>query len=189
MDVNRKPQAVQHSIIDQLRKENEALRSQLEALRALSFEDALTGLKNRRYFDERLQAEIDRARRHRTHLSVVVIDIDHFKEVNDRLGHHAGDDLLKKVADLLRSVVREHDVVCRIGGDEFAIVLTGVDAAGGRCFLDRVRRRVSRQKVSLSLGLACWADHEDARAFVADADAAMYRDKVARKANRSLFAA
>jgi len=177
------------TIIAQLQRENEALRRELDALRAMSAQDPLTGLKNRRYFDERLASELDRAVRRRESLSLLVIDLDGFKALNDTQGHLAGDECLRRVARLLEVAVREHDIVCRIGGDEFAVILPGADEEGARYVAKRIRDRVAgarrRQglEVGLSLGTASWdAGYDDLPAFVAAADAAMYQDKQRRRA-------
>lgn len=99
-----------------------ALREQQSQLRQAAFTDALTGVWNRRYFDKFLPAMMNHARARRHELSLLVFDIDNFKQFNDRFGHAAGDDILREVSKLLRSVVRPCDRVCRIGGDEFAVV-------------------------------------------------------------------
>lgn len=99
-----------------------ALREQQAQLRQAAFTDALTGVWNRRYFDRFLPSMLQHARERRHELSLLVFDIDNFKQFNDRFGHAAGDEILREVSKLLRSVVRPCDRVCRIGGDEFAVV-------------------------------------------------------------------
>ncbi|MBL0921728.1 MAG: diguanylate cyclase [Phycisphaerales bacterium] len=99
-----------------------ALREQQSQLRQAAFTDALTGVWNRRYFDKFLPSMLNHARARRHELSLLLFDIDNFKQFNDRFGHAAGDDILREVSKLLRSVVRPCDRVCRIGGDEFAVV-------------------------------------------------------------------
>jgi diguanylate cyclase (GGDEF)-like protein len=108
----------------------------------LSREDFLTGLNNRRAFSEALKIEVFRARRYRHQISIVYIDLDNFKQVDDRYGHYAGDLLLSKVADVLRSSVREVDVVARLGGDEFALLLPETDAVAVRLALNKIEKAV-----------------------------------------------
>ncbi|NBC11270.1 MAG: diguanylate cyclase [Planctomycetes bacterium] len=99
-----------------------AMRQRIEQLRDLSLRDELTGAWNRRYFNRFLQRILERARSERQQVTLLVFDIDDFKRYNDRFGHSAGDDILREAARLMQSVVREHDVVARIGGDEFAVI-------------------------------------------------------------------
>ncbi|HSD01435.1 MAG TPA: GGDEF domain-containing protein [Gaiellales bacterium] len=101
--------------------------------------DPLTGLLNRRGFDERLEAEQIRARRSPRPLAIVSFDIDHFKRINDAAGHEAGDHVLTRVAALLREHARAGDLVARVGGEEFVVVLPQSDAAGGTAFAERIR--------------------------------------------------
>lgn len=172
-------------LVERLRDENDRLRAELAALRALSYEDPLTGLKNRRYCDERLAAEVDRARRHGAPVSVVVVDVDDFKAINDTHGHLVGDEVLRWVAAFLASSVREHDVVCRTGGDEFVVILPGVDADGAAHLVARVRRLLARagvgparRRLRLSLGAATsLGDVDAADTLLGSADLAMYADK------------
>lgn len=179
-------------LLERLLRENARLKAQLAEIRALSFEDALTGLKNRRYFDERLEAEVDRATRHATPLSVIVVDVDHFKTINDTHGHLAGDEILRWVARFLSASAREHDVVCRTGGDEFMIILPSADAAGAQRLIERIRQRLAGAaavgpwgRVSLSLGTSTWGPECDqARVLVGAADLAMYEDKRSRRCAR-----
>jgi diguanylate cyclase (GGDEF)-like protein len=129
----------------------------------MSVRDGLTGVYNRRYFEERLAAEFAFAQRHATGLSVILADIDHFKKVNDTWGHHAGDTVLRRVAVELQAGVRTEDVVARFGGEEFAILARGIDVEGARMFAERVRVIIQRAvitwesdriPVTMSLGVA-----------------------------------
>lgn len=169
---------------------------ELAALAALARVDALTGLANRRAFDEALAAAVARARRGGAPLAVAVLDVDHFKRVNDTLGHAAGDAVLREVAARARAAVRESDLLARVGGEELAILLAGegLDAAAETA--DRVRRAVAASPVAtvggalavtLSAGCAALAPGDpDGAALVARADARLYdakragRNRVAR---------
>ena len=149
--------------------------------------DALTGLHNRRYFHETLARECARARRYDRRLALVVVDIDDFKSVNDRIGHLAGDDVLALVAERLRSVVRGADVACRIGGDEFAVILPG--RAGQR--LAPLRPHQGRScsfglpadaaRLEISAGVAELGPEDDATSLFQRADEALYGSKAAGK--------
>ena len=94
--------------------------------------DALTGLHNRRYFHETLSREVARAQRYDRQLALVVLDLDDFKAINDRIGHLTGDAVIAESAERVRDVVRTADIACRVGGDEFAVILAGVDACRRR---------------------------------------------------------
>jgi diguanylate cyclase (GGDEF)-like protein len=115
--------------------------------------DALTGLANRRALDERLEEELDRARRYRTHLSLVLVDIDDFKQVNDRYGHQSGDDLLRAFATALSGSLRELDLAARFGGEEFALLLPGTPSGGACIVAEQIRRLVSELEVAGPGGL------------------------------------
>lgn len=117
-------------------------KSSLEQERELARTDYLTGAVNGRHFGEVAEAEIRRARRHGHPFSVVYMDVDDFKVVNDRLGHSAGNRLLKSVADTLRRDVRDVDVVARLGGDEFAVLMPETGAGAARVAVARIRRRL-----------------------------------------------
>lgn len=140
-------------------------------------EDSLTGLANRRGIDERLAFEWERARRHNRPLSVVLLDLDNLKEVNDQRGHEAGDDLLRAVAVQLRSTVRSIDQVGRWGGDEFLVICieTGEAAAAlvGRKIADRLPAPVSYGVATLQRG-------QTAKELLSVADRALYRAKERR---------
>jgi diguanylate cyclase (GGDEF)-like protein/putative nucleotidyltransferase with HDIG domain len=154
--------------------------------------DPLTGLANHRRFHEELRAEVARADRHGWPLAIALIDIDHFKQVNDTLGHHAGDELLRAVASGLRAAARSGELVARLGGDEFGAILPGTDDRGAEAFGARVRAIVGRNPavlandITLSIGVTDRVQAPDADGLVRHADAALYwakahgRDAVAR---------
>jgi diguanylate cyclase (GGDEF)-like protein len=149
--------------------------------------DDLTGLVNRRRFIEALQAEIERARRFGSPLTVILADLDDFKRVNDELGHHAGDIVLRSFADLMRSHVREVDVPGRIGGEEFAIVLPETDADGAARVAERMRQALGAVslrveddrsvRVTASFGVADLQADQSGDDLLRAADAALYRAK------------
>jgi diguanylate cyclase (GGDEF)-like protein len=155
--------------------------------RQLADFDALTGLHNRRYFYETLAREIARAHRYARRLALLVFDVDDFKAVNDRIGHLAGDGVLSDVAHRVRAVVRSADVACRIGGDEFAVILpeSGLDEA--EQLYRRLESEVSTRpivhagRLHISAGLAEAAAHDDAVTLFQRADEALYRAKGAGK--------
>jgi diguanylate cyclase (GGDEF)-like protein len=142
-----------------------------EEVRLLSLTDPLTGLANRRQMDVAFERVISAAARGEP-LSVVMIDLDHFKQVNDTLGHQAGDRLLKKVADAMREVARGSDLVVRYGGDEFMLILPGTRSPS--TVVQRLRERLGKE-VQFTEGIAQWGpETETAEALVAAADAALY---------------
>src|SRR6516162_8177819 len=128
--------------------------------RQLADLDSLTGLHNRRYFYETLAREVDRAQRYQRRLSLVIVDVDGFKEINDRIGHLAGDAVLAEIADRIRQVVRSADIPCRVGGDEFAVIVPEVEVGQARQLVGRIQRAVSSQpilragRVRVSAGVA-----------------------------------
>ncbi|MDH5671924.1 MAG: diguanylate cyclase [Myxococcales bacterium] len=155
----------------------------------LMIRDPLTQLVNRRQVDDRLRSEFAYARRHRSPLHCMMVDIDHFKEVNDTYGHQVGDAVLREVARLLEHAVRVEDMVGRYGGEEFAICIRGIDKLGAFALAERLRRAIEelelqhhdqRVRVTTSVGVASLRpSHKDVEALVADADAALYEAKQA----------
>jgi diguanylate cyclase (GGDEF)-like protein len=126
----------------------------LEKALALASSDELTGLTNRRGFYERFEIEIERSRRNPSAMCVVMIDVDHFKRLNDTYGHLAGDRVLKALADLFQQNVRRSDVVCRFGGEEFAFLLPDTHAQSACELLERIRKKVERLRIRGSQGEA-----------------------------------
>jgi diguanylate cyclase len=129
---------------------SEWLQSLIDSLVDLSSRDALTGLANRRQFELALAREVDRVARSGEPALLLALDIDHFKRINDRHGHAAGDLVLKSVAAALTDTVRPMDLVARIGGEEFAIILPNCASAFGETVAERLRRRVEREPVQVS---------------------------------------
>ena len=144
--------------------------------------DGLTGLWNRRYFDQRLSSELASCQRHGRVLSCIMADIDRFKQVNDNYGHPAGDAVIRAVAEVIRTVCRSEDVACRHGGEEFAILCPDVSAAGAAVLAERLRSAVEAApltipglRVTCSFGVSESAARPDE--LVSRADAALYRAK------------
>jgi diguanylate cyclase (GGDEF)-like protein len=148
----------------------------------LSIHDSLTGLYNRRYFYQRLQEEVERAKRQGRHLALVILDVDHFKDYNDSHGHLDGDEVLRTLAQILASSIRQNvDTAYRYGGDEFAVLLVETDLEQGRKVAERIRKAFADKKIdhcTLSLGVASLTPQggtmED---LIREADEAMYRAK------------
>ncbi len=155
--------------------------------------DSLTGIYNRRHFDERLAHECAAARRHRRPLALLLIDIDNFKAVNDAFGHPTGDAVLRGVAQTLKDGLRCEDLPFRYGGEEFAVLLRETELPGALRLAERLRRSVERSaypsiertdpplKVTVSIGVATFGTALDDRKLVEDADAGLYEAKRAGK--------
>jgi diguanylate cyclase (GGDEF)-like protein len=149
--------------------------------------DALTGLHNRRYFHESLQRECARAQRYGRRLALVVLDLDDFKAINERIGHLAGDGVLAEAAERMRSVVRAADIPCRVGGDEFAVILPESGMGQADQLYRRIEAAISArpigqvQRLTLSAGVAELGENDDARSLFERADEALYRAKEAGK--------
>jgi diguanylate cyclase (GGDEF)-like protein len=159
-----------------------------ESMRNLSIRDPLTGLFNRRYMQEALIQEQHRSRRNKVELAVIMIDIDYFKKYNDKFGHDGGDAVLRALGTFLRSHVRKSDIVCRYGGEEFAVILSPSTADGATLRAEKIREEAQLMKVhhanrdlgaiTLSLGVAMFPEQgNDAESIVKAADVALYRAK------------
>lgn len=151
--------------------------------------DDLTGLFNRRYYDQKILAEYRRSRRNLSALSLVVVDIDHFKKVNDTHGHIAGDQCLVAVAQQLKQALhRSSDIACRYGGEEFCLILPETEPAGAMAFAEELRHKISQLSVdyqgvmiplTISCGVSCYQQQEGAspESLFAAADQALYQAK------------
>jgi diguanylate cyclase (GGDEF)-like protein len=163
--------------------ELEELRRENERLLALTYRDPLTGLRNRRFFSERLSEELCRAHRGRTVMSVICVDLNGFKDVNDTLGHHAGDKALIAVGRFMESLTRAEDLCCRLGGDEFTVLLPDTDEASCRIVVDRLRQHQAALAATglgqrgLAVGMASFRSGDDEVRLLARADEEMYADK------------
>ena len=150
--------------------------------------DGLTGLHNRGYFDQRFGQELAAARRYRRCIGLLLLDVDHFKNINDTLGHPRGDQVLRKLASLVRSTVRESDIACRYGGEELAIILTQTSCRdtynAGLRLAEAIRSSeeltaMAGRRVTVSIGAACMGADESksAEKLLQEADEALYRVK------------
>jgi len=167
-----------------------ALEDANKKLEALSITDGLTGLKNRRYFDLMYPREFRRAIRDRTPLTVMLLDIDHFKNFNDNYGHLTGDDCLRMVATIIESEIqRVGDMAFRYGGEEFCVMLPNTKAQGGKLLAERIRSRIEtadfkvedlQVNVTISIGLTSVVPTRDFTEdeLVACADKALYQSKL-----------
>jgi diguanylate cyclase (GGDEF)-like protein len=155
--------------------------------RKLADLDALTGLHNRRYFHETLAREVARAQRYDRQLALIVFDLDDFKAINDRIGHLSGDAVLAEASDRVRDVVRSADVACRIGGDEFAVIMPESSVTDADQLYKRLEHAVSVRPVGqagrlhLSAGVTELQPEDNAVSLFERADEALYRAKGAGK--------
>ena len=159
----------------------------VERVKQLAYLDGLTGIFNRRFFELRIMEEIERARRYGTGMAVIMADIDQFKRLNDEFGHVLGDEVLRQVSSLFHQQVRKIDVVCRYGGEEFAILLTQTNAQHAMNIAEKLRKMVAGwqfpgvpRTVTISAGAAAFPEHGTTRDdLVRAADAALYAAKQA----------
>lgn len=177
-------QLEQHA--EHLDRHRRSLESANRELETLSLTDGLTGLANRRALERRLDDEMARLDRSGLPVSLILMDLDLFKQYNDAYGHPAGDDLLRTASKLIRSCCRSQDFAARYGGEEFAVVLPDTDASGARVAGERLRSTVERARVphrpvTASVGIATATSEArcDASQLIARADSALYRAKAA----------
>ena len=166
----------------------DSLREKVQQSIELALFDPLTGLNNRRFLENHLSTMIENARMRRAPLTLMILDIDHFKRVNDTYGHDCGDEVLKGFADRMRGIIRGGDLLCRLGGEEFVIVMPGVDAAAAGRIAERARVAIEQEAflmagtgqeiaITASIGLAERRDDTNPHELYRRADQALYRSK------------
>ncbi|MDX8532167.1 GGDEF domain-containing protein [Mesorhizobium sp. VK25A] len=169
-----------------LRAMTVSLSARSQTLEQAALTDGLTGMQNRRYFDDALREYLHEFRRIDRPVGLMILDLDHFKQVNDTHGHDVGDEVLRAVATCLRGMTRYHDVVARLGGEEFAVVTPNMDVELLARFAERIRKAIAnlsimsgnvRLKVTTSVGLAVWDHRESAEDFYRRADRQLYEAK------------
>ena len=158
-----------------------------ERLAELANYDALTNVHNRHYFNQELEKEIAKSRRYKIDLSLLMIDIDHFKKVNDTYGHPVGDQVLKTLADICKKVLRDVDIVVRFGGEEFIVILPSTNISGSLLTAERIRRAVEETefqyedislRCTVSIGVTSYDNNEwNDKDFIKAADIALYEAK------------
>ena len=176
-----------HHYLQLFESDSRELSDELTRVRLLSLTDELTGLPNRRAFMRRMEDEVARVQRYGFPLSFVLIDLDHFKSVNDEYGHAAGDEVLRVYSKNILSIFRHHDMVARYGGEEFAVLLPNTDSDGAVRALNKVRRRAGETRwqtngtasdvPTFSAGASLYKPGESVSAFIERADKALYRAK------------
>lgn len=173
------------------------LKERLSQLRSQAVIDELTGVYNRRYLDEQLGVRLGEARRYETPFSLALLDLDHFKRVNDTFGHQFGDLVLQETAGLVRRQMRKEDILARYGGEEFAVVLPHTDRLGAAILCERIREAVAEHsfandshstRISLSLGVASYPLDAigSAAELIGQADRRLYRAKEMGR-NQTIF--
>ncbi|WP_292896361.1 MULTISPECIES: GGDEF domain-containing protein [unclassified Nitratireductor] len=169
-----------------LRAMTETLSARSESLQHAALTDSLTGMQNRRFFDDALREYLQEFRRIEKPVGLMVLDLDHFKQVNDTHGHDVGDEVLRAVARCLKDLTRYHDVVARMGGEEFAIVAPNMNNESLVKLAERIRRAVGALvietsnvniRVTISVGLSIWNGRESAEEFYRRADKMLYEAK------------
>lgn len=179
-DLNNQLDLTQRDLV----RTNRELARREAVIRALSLTDALTGVGNRRSLDDKLLAESERARRYGLPLTLFILDIDHFKQVNDTWGHSTGDEVLRDLGALLRGFLRQSDSAARLGGEEFVVLMPGTGLAEATGAAERLCRELAAQvrvnpppSITASFGVAALQADERGDALLARADAALYRAK------------
>jgi diguanylate cyclase (GGDEF)-like protein len=164
------------------------LRQSRQQLQKMALTDALTGLGNRATFDMSIQQASARTQRSATPYSLLLIDLDHFKWFNDCYGHQAGDDVLRKVAEVIGNCARDADICCRYGGEEFAVILPDTEAKNAKILADRIHKQLARvsrglrqfrQPITVSIGISSASEHGSVhpKMVIEEADRALYLAK------------
>jgi diguanylate cyclase (GGDEF)-like protein len=175
------------AVNDHLMERLGEIQSLQEQLREQAIRDVLTGLFNRRYLDEVFERELARAMREGYPLTVMMLDLDHFKKLNDTYGHQAGDEVLKSLGNMLRKNARTEDIPCRYGGEEFLLVLPNMSLADARVRAEQLREKFESMHIAfgqfsmagtLSIGIATFPGHGRTRdELIEGADQALYAAK------------
>ena len=158
-----------------------------------SITDALTGLYNRRYFNDHLKLETKRSDRYGSDLSLLLFDVDHFKIYNDTFGHPEGDKMLTKVGNIIKNALRQMDSACRYGGEEFAVILPQSDIDQASIVAERIRKCVETKTVDLnhgitiSAGISQYQINQGITEFITNVDAALYKAKASGRNCISYF--
>ncbi|WP_200764053.1 GGDEF domain-containing protein [Nitrosophilus alvini] len=183
--------AIYRSAIEQSREEKERLerlvKERTKEIELLSKTDSLTGLWNRRYLEEMLEMEFKRARRYGHNISILIVDLDHFKHINDTYGHMAGDEVLRQVSERIHKSIRETDFVGRYGGEEIVVILPETDIKTAKIIADKIRHSIADKpvlfeeytiKITASIGISnLQTEHKDYHEVFSEADEALYRAK------------
>jgi len=158
-----------------------------DALRQVATTDNLTGMASRSHFMEHAEAEMARARRHMRPLAMVMFDVDHFKQINDRHGHATGDEVLRVMTQTCRTIVRQQDIVGRLGGEEFSILMPETDHESAVAMAERLRLALAELQipaanggmvnVTASFGISVWRPEDSLDGLLARADAGLYLSK------------
>ncbi len=181
------------------KEQTDAMRKEMSQLARMAVTDLLTGLYNRAYFDATIELETVRSQRTGHSFSLLLIDLDHFKRINDTYGHPVGDDVIRTVAAMLQETARKSDVVCRYGGEEFAILLPGTTAPTALQIAERLRKKIAaiapgylpiRCPLTVSIGISCTSGQPDISAgrLIEEADCALYACKQNGRNRTELFA-
>lgn len=160
-----------------------------ETLKKEATHDGLTGIHNHKYFKEYFEIEVNRVKRYGGQLTLIMFDIDHFKNFNDQHGHQIGDFVLSRLSKFVLSNIRSVDTVCRYGGEEFALILPSTGLEGAEILAERIRNNIEQEtfesnnielKITCSFGITCWSSQKDTvESLIKNADEALYQSKEA----------